>query len=289
VIETMERSELVTAGPAEGLVGLVGVPMPDLAAGEGLPLLWHWVYMLERPAQAELGPDGHPVTGGILTAPGRGRRRMFAGGRVHATAPLRVGELATRRSFIRSSTDKQGRSGLLTFVTVIHEISQGGQVIIVDEQDIVYRDAADLHPAGSQTAAPPDTSTGSTSTTVAPPIDQHAWQVPIDPVLLFRFSALTYNGHRIHYDRDYARDVEGYPGLVVHGPLQALLMAESCRQATGFMAPEPTAFEYRLLAPLFDHQGLIASWIGDGDRTVTARIRDSAGRTTAEGKLQRGI
>jgi 3-methylfumaryl-CoA hydratase len=283
VTEVIERSELITAGPAEALAGLLGVPAPDLAGGEGLPLLWHWVYLLERPAQATLGSDGHPGTGGIPAPPAPGRRRMFAGGRVRAAAPLRAGESATRRSFVSDSTDKRGRSGLLTFVTVTHEISQRGQVVIVDEQDIVYRDAAGPGSPELPAARPPDVDAGLDGCAALPPIDEHDWQVLIDPVLLFRFSALTYNGHRIHYDRDYARHVEGYPGLVVHGPLQGLIMAEACRRRTGLLARGLRAFDYRLVAPLFDQQGLVASWIAAGHGSVETRVRDLAGRTTAEG------
>jgi 3-methylfumaryl-CoA hydratase len=195
----------------------------------------------------------------VVKPPGVGRRRMFAGGRLRVDGPLRVGEVATRSSRVVSTVDKPGRTGLLTFVTVAHEISQRDQVVVVDEQDLVYRDA---------TAAP------LVIGEPAPDIEmmEGEREVPIDPVLLFRFSALTYNGHRIHYDRDYARDVEGYPGLVVHGPLQAILMAEAAR---GRGASTGT-FEYRLVSPLFDHQGLVVS---------ATQVRDRSGRVTASGKL----
>ena len=237
-------------------------------AGQELPLLWHWVYLLDRPPQAILGVDGHPARDAIPTPPGPGLRRMFAGGRVSRHGPLRIGAEATRRTWQASSVRKQGRSGPLHFVTVRTEISQGGQVVITEEQDLVYREHA---PAPAPAPAPQSQ---------PPPVGPRDWPVEVNPVLLFRFSALTYNAHRIHYDRDYAR-AEGYPGLLVHGPLQALLMAELARPEL----PARCDYAYRLVAPLFDEQGLIVSAAAEeGGVRVTAR--DSAGRTTAAGVIQ---
>ena len=133
-----EVTELITPGPAEALAGLLGVPRAD----EALPLLWHWVYLLDRPPQAALGPDGHPDRDAVPVPPGPGLRRMFAGGRLSQHRPLCTGEQATRRTWQASSTRKQGRSGPLHFVTVRTEISQGGQVVITEEQDLVYREPA---------------------------------------------------------------------------------------------------------------------------------------------------
>ena len=134
--EVHEVTELITPGPAEALAGLLGVPCP----GEELPLLWHWVYLLDRPPQDALGPDGHQARGGMPVPPGPGLRRMFAGGRVWRHGPLRPGAQATRRTWQASSARKQGRSGPLHFVTVRTEVSQGGQVVITEEQDLVYRE-----------------------------------------------------------------------------------------------------------------------------------------------------
>ena len=269
--EVRELTELITPGPAEALAGLLGVPRPDGA----LPLLWHWVYLLDRPPQAILGADGHPARDAIPTPPGPGLRRMFAGGRVSQHAPLRTGAEATRRTWQASSTLKQGRSGPLHFVTVRSEISQGGQVVITEEQDLVYREAAPA-PASAVTPAPaPDPQP-------QPPADTRDWPVEVNPVLLFRFSALTYNAHRIHYDRDYAR-AEGYPGLLVHGPLQALLMAEQARREAEL--PARCDYSYRLVAPLFDGQGLIVSATADAD-AVRVTARDAASRTTATGVIR---
>ena len=226
--------------------------------GAALPLLWHWVYLLDRPPQDALGPDGHQARGGMPVPPGPGLRRMFAGGRVWRHGELRIGAAATRRTWQASSARKQGRSGPLHFATVRTEVSQGGQVVITEEQDLVYREpGADSAARSAHIVAV----TGQDRT------------VAVDPVLLFRFSALTYNAHRIHYDRDYAR-AEGYPGLVVHGPLQALLMAELARAGT--------EYAYRLVAPLFEDQGLIVSAAPDGD-AVRVSCRDASGRVTATG------
>ena len=272
-----ERTETLLPEPARALGALLGVPVPDLERGEGLPLLWHWVYLLDRPAQADLGPDGHPLRGAITASPGLGRRRMWAGGRVRTSGPLRCGEPATKRSRVLSVQEKQGRSGPLTFIAVEHQILQHGRVVIDEQQDIVYREAVAPTgrapaPAGEGPAVPPAAG---------------EWAIEVSPTLLFRFSALTYNAHRIHYDRDYARDVEGYPGLLTHGPLQALAMAEAARTA-GYPAGQHggrLTFEYRLTSPLFDHQGMVVSAAREQDAVVSA-VRDIRGRQTATGTLR---
>jgi len=269
VSDVVERTELLVPGPARALGALLDVPVPDLDRGDGLPLLWHWLYLLDRPAQADLGPDGHPVRHTVPAPPGPGRRRMWAGGHVRTKGPLRCGEAATRRSTVLSTEDKQGRSGPLTFVLVQHQILQSGRVVVDERQDIVYRTAT----SGAASA--------SDDRPVVPPTDDE-WSIDISPTLLFRFSALTYNAHRIHYDRDYARDVEGYPGLLTHGPLQALVMAEAAR-AHG--CGGEVSFSYRLIAPLFDHQGLVARAERGPDSTTTA-VRDAYGRQTATGTLR---
>jgi 3-methylfumaryl-CoA hydratase len=272
-----ERTETLVPGPAQALGALLDVPVPNVANGEGLPLLWHWVYLLDRPAQADLGPDGHPVRGTVPAPPGPGLRRMWAGGRVRARGALCCGEPATRRSSVLSVQDKQGRSGPLTFVTARHQILQRGGVVVDEEQDLVYRAAA--APAVPEAAA--------AGGPLVPPGDGER-AVEVSPTLLFRFSALTYNAHRIHYDRDYARAAEGDPGLLTHGPLQALAMAEAARAAgyTGDADDGDLVFDYRLISPLFDHQGLIVSATRNGDATATA-VRDIHGRPTATGTLRR--
>lgn len=273
--EVIERTEIPQPEPGYALGDLLGVDVPDLAGGAGLPPLWHWVYLLDRPAQSDLGPDGHPVRGTLPAPPGAGRRRMWAGGRVRTSGPLRCGEPAIKRTRVLAVTEKQGRSGHLTFVTVGVQVLQGGTVVVDEEQDIVYRDAAGpAAPSSQPHAAPgPEVAAGA-----------HEWEIGISPAVLFRFSALTYNAHRIHYDRDYCRDVEGYPGLLTHGPLQAIAMAEAGRalDRTG----DDVSFDYRLVSPLFDDQGLIVGAIEGQDGAVSTFARDRYGRQTAAGTLR---
>lgn len=269
---SVTRSELILPGPAEALGSLLGVRLPDLDT-HGLPLLWHWLYNLERPATSDLGIDGHPARGSIPAPPEPGRRRMWAGGSVYRVSPLRVGEEATRETFVESVADKEGRAGRLTFVTVRNRISQNGRLAVDERQDIVYRDPLRSTDASGTPQSPSD----------PVPATDDEWQIDITPVLLFRYSALTYNGHRIHYDREYATQVEGYPGLVTHGPLQALVMAEAAR-AAGHADAVRVRFDYRLVSPLFDHQGLVARASASEDSVVT-RVRDLAGRETATGTL----
>ncbi|MGH3294457.1 MAG: FAS1-like dehydratase domain-containing protein [Trebonia sp.] len=278
----IERTETPQPEPALALADLLGVPVPDL--GAGLPPLWHWVYLLDRPAQADLGQDGHPVRGTLPAPPGPGRRRMWAGGRVSTRGPLRCGEPATKRTRVLTVTEKRGRSGHLTFVTVGVQVLQRGTVVVDEEQDIVYRDAAGpaAGPAGSPAAEAP--------AVPAPviPAGQGEREIGISPALLFRFSALTYNAHRIHYDRDYCRDVEGYPGLLTHGPLQAIAMAEAARGIgyRGGSRGGHVSFAYRLVSPLFDDQGLVVGAVPGTDGTTVTTARDRYGRQTATGTFR---
>ena len=266
--EVREVTELITPGPAEALAGLLGVPRAD----EALPLLWHWVYLLDRPPQAILGADGHPARDAIPSPPGPGLRRMFAGGRVSQHGPLRIGAEATRRTWQASSARKQGRSGPLHFITVRSEISQDGRVVITEEQDLVYREPTGGAPAPAADATPAPASPDPQPQ--APPAGARDWLVEVNPVLLFRFSALTYNAHRIHYDRDYAR-AEGYPGLLVHGPLQALLMAELARPCSGRRcATTPTAWSRRC-----------STGRGSSCPPRRTRTRSASGRATRQAVL----
>ena len=192
---SIERSERLAPEPALALSRLIDVPSP----GDTLPLLWHWMHFLDRPAEADLGSDGHPMRGGVLDPPAPGLRRMWAAGRVKTHRPLHYEDIASRRTEVSAGVQKSGRSGPLTFVTVRHEIHASGQLAVEEEQAIVYR----------QPARPTEPPTSDIEP--APPPTDGGWHVNTTPTLLFRFSALTYNAHRIHYDRDYARDVEGYP------------------------------------------------------------------------------
>jgi len=263
---TSTRTELITSEPAEGLAALLDIDAPS--AQEPLPALWHWVYLLERYKESELGPDGHP-THGIPAPPGLGRLRMFAGGRVSMHTPLRFGVPATRTTSVVRTAEKEGRSGLLTFVTVRNDIAQSGRLAITDEQDLVYRSPGSTLPARPT----------ADNTTPLPP---GGLALDVDSLLLFRFSALTYNAHRIHYDPAYAAQ-EGYPGLVVHGPLQALMMSELMRRSGATLVGRE--FAYRLVAPMFGAQRLTV--VPDPKKsTVAAQIKDATGRTTATSTLR---
>jgi 3-methylfumaryl-CoA hydratase len=270
----VERSELILRGPAEAASGLLGDQQLDRNSDQaGLPLLWHWFYLLDRPPQTSLGPDGHPQNG-IPSAPKSDSQRLFAGGRVWQYEPLRTNSVATRRTRLLSRKEKSGRSGLLTIMTIRHEISQLGKVVIRDEQDIVYRDRQDRQ---DRTGAIADLVPAEPTTHAS-----GAWLVEVDPVLLFRFSALTYNSHRIHYDREFARKVEGYPEIVVHGPLQALFMSEHARR--GGESLRRCRFEYRLTEPLFQGQGMAITSESEHDG-VRVSVHDFSGRKTAVGHL----
>jgi len=263
--ETTTRTELITLEPAEALAGMLDIDAPS--AGDELPALWHWIYLLERRRQSDLGPDGHPRHG-IPAPPGPGRLRMFAGGRVSMHTPLRFRQPATRTTRVIRTVEKEGKSGLLTFVTVRSDIEQGGRLAIADEQDIVYRAPGSTLPAKSNTAETP-----------AP---MGSLALDVDSVVLFRFSALTYNAHRIHYDSAYAAQ-EGYPGLVVHGPLQALMMGELIRRSGVPLVGQE--FAYRLVAPMFGEQRLTAA-LNPEETGVSAQVRDATGRVTATSTLR---
>jgi 3-methylfumaryl-CoA hydratase len=244
---TAQLSRRVDPWPAAAFADLIGADPPRLDPGAPLPPLWHWFYLLDHPAQAEIGPDGHPL-GGPFLPPIPGRRRMFAGGRLRLDAPIGVGSELSSRSSVADVTIKSGRSGDLAFVTVRHELAADGVPVGTEEQDIVYRS----EPDGSHPREVPRPGTDTPE-----PTGEWRSELATDPVLLFRFSALTYNGHRIHYDRPYATQVEGYPDLVVHGPLLALLALELPR----VRAPEllVRAFAYRLVRPAFLPARLIAT------------------------------
>lgn len=221
---------------------------PGLREGDPLPPLWHWLYFLETAPLGGLGRDGHPARGGFLP-PVPLPRRMWAGGRVAFPAPLRIGAEARRLSTIDKVVAKEGRSGALCFVTLRHEVSCAGTLCIREEHDIVYREdpkPGDPPPSAAPSAPP------SAPSSAPPPEEDYERSETVEPsaVQLFRYSALTFNGHRIHYDRDYATEVEGHAGLVFHGPLTATLLADfALRLAPGCRL---TRFDYRALSPLYD-------------------------------------
>jgi 3-methylfumaryl-CoA hydratase len=238
--ETAEDS--VTATPYAALAATLDWPAgPEPqrpAPGTPLPSLWHWLYFLPITPQSGIGPDGHAKRGGFLP-PVPLPRRMWASSDFKFSQPLLIGDRLQRTSTIADVTEKSGRSGSLIFVKVRHEIRRNGEtaVALTEHHNIVYRAAAQA----GDTAPPPQP---------APP--SSAWERTIvpDDVLLFRYSALTFNGHRIHYDRKYVTEVEGYPGLIVHGPLIATLLMDLLRR--NLPAAAVLKFEFKALRPTFD-------------------------------------
>ncbi len=250
---TETRTDTIGPHLLHGLAATLGVAVPGR-----LPPLWHWMLFQDWVTPDRLGPDGHPRRGGFLPPVHDLPRRMWAGGRIGFLGPLHAGDTVRRRSTILSVEEKQGGSGRLVFVTVAHAIEGPRGPAIAEEQDIVYRGAegAAAKPAGPAAPAPPGARRG----TVRP-----------DPVLLFRYSALTGNGHRIHYDADYVRGVEGYPGLVVHGPLQATRLA-------GLLADRDIAsFSFRGLRPAF-HNAPLATEAWEEGGAWRLRTLDEGGR-----------
>lgn len=252
----------MTAAPLAALAATLDVEAPYPQSGDPLPPLWHWLYFLPIHRQSELGPDGHARRGGFLP-PVDLPRRMWAGGRVEFFRPLRVGERVMRTSRIAEVKYKQGRSGPLVFVLVRHDIGSNGRIALVEEHDIVYRGSA-------QAADPPALSRTAD--------DDALWRQVAQPddVLLFRYSALTFNGHRIHYDRRYATEVEGYPGLVVHGPLIATLLMELVRR--NLPSAVVRRFEFRAVRPIFDTGSFTVCGKPEGDAsTIRLWAQDAQG------------
>jgi len=234
---TEEAEDVATAQSVAAMSATLDRDDPPPAAGDALPALWHWMYCTPKTRRSRLGRDGHPERGGFLP-PVSLPRRMFAGGRFTFHAPLRVGARVRRVSEIADVVEKIGRSGPLVFVTVRHVYHGPVGVALEEEQDLVYR--GDAGGAGDGRGAAQGPAPGT------------PWRRRIepDPVTLFRYSALTFNGHRIHYDRPYATGVEGYPGLVVHAPLIATWLVELVREHAG-NRPIGT-FRFRARRPLFD-------------------------------------
>ena len=236
--KTERQSDVITATPYAALAATLDRPAARPAAGTPLPALWHWLYFLPLYRQSDVGPDGHAERGGFLP-PVPLPRRMWAGSQFEFSRPLCVGDAVTRRSSIVDVTEKLGRSGPLVFVKVRHEIHRDDEPspALIEFHDLVYRDA----PTAGASAPPP---------TMAPKTWSWERKINPDPVLLFRYSALTFNGHRIHYDRRYVTEVEGYPGLVVHGPLIATLLLDLLRRE--MPEADVSRFQFKAIRPLFD-------------------------------------
>jgi 3-methylfumaryl-CoA hydratase len=261
--ETLQ--DQVTRFPIAALSATLDRDDPAPAAGDPLPPLWHWLYFLPTARQSVLGPDGHPARGGFLP-PVPLPRRMWAGGRFTFHQPLRVDEAITRVSTIQDVTVKHGRNGALCFVLVRHEIAGQNGLALVEEHDIVYRDL----PQPGEVAATP--STARTDDTWRRDIH------PSDP-LLFRYSALTFNSHRIHYDRRYVTEIEGYPGLIVHGPLIATLLIDLLRRNT---SQPVVSFRFRAVSPLFDTAPFSVRGAPDDKGRVALWARNVSGHLAME-------
>lgn len=262
---TETRIDLATAVPYAALSATLDRQDAEPANGTVVPPLWHWLYFLPISPLSEAGPDGHPKRGGFLP-PVPLPRRMFAGGRFEFHQPLKIGEKITRTSRITDVTGKEGRSGTLVFVTVRHEIANAAGVALTEEHDIVYRE----NPRADAPVAIPQ---------AARTDEAFSREIAPDPVLLFRYSALTFNSHRIHYDRTYVTEVEGYPGLIVHGPLIATLLVDLLRR--NFPQADVRSFSFRASRPLFDIHRFTVCGKRDGNR-VALWTRDHEGWLTME-------
>ena len=260
--------DIIGLTPARALAATFNRQTEILAQSQ-LPALWHWLYFLETAAQQDLAPDGHRQRGGFLppiTLP----RRMWAGSQLQFHLPVNIGDPLTRSSTIHSIKEKTGRSGSLVFVKVQHEISRSGQLCITESQDIVYREAA--KPGASLPAGEP-----------ADSVSDFQLQFQADSRLLFRYSALTFNAHRIHYDTPYVTEVEGYPGLIVHGPLLATMMLELLWQ--NLPEAQLSTFEFKALRPVFDNQACtIRATSPDSEGNVRLWIADHEGALCMQGQ-----
>ena len=273
--KSQSTPDLITPAPVRSLSATFDRDDAAPVAGTELPPLWHWLYFLPHAKQSEIGPDGHPTRGGFLP-PVPLPRRMWAGGRLiwETGNPLAVGQEVERVSTIKSVNHKAGRSGELLFVVVEHRYSNAKGLALTEEHDIVYRSAAQ---PGEAAPAPQ-----------RPPLDgQAAWSRTIvpDDVLLFRYSALTFNGHRIHYDRKYVTEVEGYPGLIVHGPLIATLLQDVLRR--NLPDAKVRKFAFKAVRPTFDLNAFSVQGKPSADgKTVELWAQDHDGWLTMQGTAE---
>ena len=266
---TRSEEDFAAPFPVRALIATLDENDPDPKTGDPLPPLWHWLYFLEIARQSKIGPDGHPERGDFLP-PVPLPRRMWAGSRFSFDGePLRIGDTIRRSSTIKSVEPKSGSTGSMVFVTVQHDISGPRGLSLVEEHDIVYREA----PKPGEQARPPKS---------APTDATWTRKVVPDEVLLFRFSALTFNGHRIHYDQPYVTATEGYPGLIVHGPLMGLLQVELARRSN----PDKTvkSFEFRALSPAFAGGPLTVGARREADGSAATWIANAQGGLAQQGK-----
>ena len=263
--------DTITAAPLRALSATLDRDDAVPALGTVVAPLWHWLYFLPHARQSELGPDGHPQRGGFLP-PVPLPRRMWAGGRLRwdTSNPLQVGQDVERVSTIQSVKHKAGRSGELLFVQVEHQFRNAHGVALTEEHDIVYRPLAQPGEAAPAPQTPPLAGQATWSRTIVP-----------DDVLLFRYSALTFNGHRIHYDRQYVTQVEGYPGLIVHGPLIATLLVDLVRRSVP--GAQLASFAFKAVRPTFDLHAFSVHGTPSADgKTIELWAQDHEGWLTMQ-------
>ncbi len=252
------RTDIIAAAPVAGLSATLDYTTPRAAPGEPLQPLWHWLYFLPATAASAIDRDGHARRGGFLP-PVPLPRRMWAGSDIRFVAPLYVGDVVERVSLIEDVSHKRGRSGELVFVTVLHRLARGEQLVLEERQHLVYREAG-----GGEAAVLPTQASTQAPAQAAPAAAQWSRAIQPDPVLLFRYSALTFNSHRIHYDRDYATGEEGYPGLVVQGPLAATLLVDLLeRELPGVQL---RSFRFRGNRPLLEGADILLQGRREGER-----------------------
>ena len=264
------RQDRIDLARARAMQKLIEDPDAPLNEGDALPPLWHWLYFWDVARHSDLGPDGHATRGGLLP-PINLPSRMWAGSRLAFLRPLAMGAYAEQSSTVTEVSEKQGRSGRLVFVTVHHRVSDDEGICIEEEQDLVFR-----RPPG-----PGAVSTAEPAPAIIP------WRLPItpDPVMLFRYSALTMNGHRIHYDHKYVTETEGYPGLVVHGPLLATLMIELARRHRPGMVVR--SFGFRAHRTIFDNAPFTVGGKANADGSAAELwIADHDGHLAAHGSVE---
>jgi 3-methylfumaryl-CoA hydratase len=257
------QHDTISLAPARSLAALLDRDPDSIQQSDPLPALWHWIYFNRAVRQSDLGEDGHARRGGFLP-PVALPRRMWAGGQLRWIAPLRIGDIAERRSIVRAVEEKTGRSGALVIVTIQHTIGSERGPAIEETQQILYRERSG------------DNASARVSADSKSPARETEWSTTFlpTPVALFRFSALTSNAHRIHYDHPYTTQVEAYPGLLVHAPLTALLLLEEAGQR----APDHAlSYEYRALAPLFADRPIVLQGALNSDAQMDVWASDPDG------------
>ena len=259
-------TEIISPTSVNRLAATLDKAAPDYGDGDNLPPLWHWIFFVKPVPHAGLGRDGHPKRGEFLppvTLP----RRMFAGMKTDFLHPLIIGLEAVRESEVIDIKEKSSTSGPLVFVRVQNRIRQNGRLCIIDEQEIVYREMTASLTLPEAKRLP------------EPPADSWSQEMTVDAAMLFRFSAVTFNGHKIHYDRTYAATEEGYPALIVHAPLVAMLLLQLLRKNTDKTLRR---FEYRAMAPLFDGQAIQLSAVEERADTIYMQVLRTDGKTAAQ-------